>query len=203
MRTHPELVICEHCDHVYQRVKLPRGGVARCAVCGAVLYRACLLDVDRRLAFAVTAAVFFIIGNVSPVMQISMQGLHNEVTLWQAMLALGHGQTAPIVIPAVAAAILVPGLQIGILLWILVFARLGGQAPGLPLFLRLLRLLRPWGMVEVCLFAALVAIVKLSGYLSVAPGPGIWAIAGLTLLIPLLTAADVHWLWQLLDEDQQ
>jgi len=133
-------------------------------------------------------------------MQISMRGLHNEVTLWQAMLALGQGQTAPIAIPAAAAAIFVPGMQIAVLLWILIFARLGLQAPGLPQFLRLLNLLRPWGMVEVCLFAALVAIVKLSGYLAVMPGPGIWAVAGLTLLIPLLTAADVHWLWQLLDE---
>jgi paraquat-inducible protein A len=58
-------------------------------------------------------------------------------------------------------------------------------------------------MMEVCLFAALVAIVKLSGFLQVTPEPGIWAVGGLTLLIPLLTGSDVYCLWGLLNEPEE
>jgi paraquat-inducible protein A len=50
--------------------------------------------------------------------------------------------------------------------------------------------------VEVCLLGALVAIVKLSGFLDVLPGVGIWATAALTVLIPLIASRDTHWLWE-------
>lgn len=200
MKIFRDLVVCEHCDCVYRRVELARGGVARCAVCGAVLYRARKLDIDRHLAVAVAAAAVYVLANVCPVMRIGMGGLHNEATLWQAVVALWHGAAAPIAVPAAAAAVIVPGLQIGLLLWVLAHARLGLRAPGLAGSLRLLARLRPWSMVEVALFAALVAIVKLSGYLNVSAEPGIWAVGALTLLLPLLTGSDVRYLWQLLEE---
>jgi paraquat-inducible protein A len=66
--------------------------------------------------------------------------------------------------------------------------------------MRMLNALRPWSMVEVCLLGALVAIVKLSGFLAVLPGVGIWATAALTVLIPLIASRDIHWLWQRVEE---
>ena len=200
MKTFRELVVCEHCDHVYRRVALLHGDVVHCAVCGAILYRAEKLGIDQRLALAVAAAVLFVLVNVCPVMQIDLGGQHNAATLWQAVLALGQGAAAPIALPAAAAAVIVPGMQIVLLLWVLGFAHVRLRAPGLAWCLRMLGHLRPWSMMEVCLFAALVAIVKLSGFLQVTPEPGIWAVGGLTLLIPLLTGSDVYWLWRLLDE---
>lgn len=200
MKTFGELVVCEHCDCVYRRVSLARGGTARCMVCGAVLYRAQKLDLDRHLAIAVAAGVVFVIANICPVMQIGMRGLHNEATLWQAVMALWSGAAAPIAVAAAAAAVIVPGMQIGLLLWVLGYARVGLCAPGLAWALHTLGRLRPWSMIEVALFAALVAIVKLSGYLNVVPGPGIWAVGALTLLMPLLAGTDVRGLWRLLDD---
>lgn len=199
MQVYRHLIVCEHCDHVYRRVPLARGGVMRCSVCGAVLERARKLGIDAHLALAVAGAVIFVLANVYPVMQIGLRGLHNEATLWQAVMALMHGAAAPIAVPAAAAAVIVPGLQLALLLWVLGHARLGLRAPGLAGALRLLAHLRPWSMVEVALFAALVAIVKLSGFLNVAPEPGIWAVALLTLLLPLLTGSDIRHLWALLD----
>jgi len=200
MKTFPHLVVCEHCDRVYRRVALARGGVARCEVCGAVLYRAEKFDIDQWLALTVAAAIVFALANVYPVMQIGMSGLHNEATLWQAVMALGHGLAAPIAVPAGAAAIVVPFLQIVLLGWVLGFARFGRRAPAFALAMRMLNALRPWSMVEVCLLGALVAIVKLSGFLAVLPGVGIWATAALTVLIPLIASRDIHWLWQRVEE---
>ncbi len=203
MNNFRELIVCEHCDYVYRRVALRRGDVVRCSVCGAILYRAEKLSIDQRLALAVAAAVLFVLVNVCPVMQIGLGAQHNAATLWQAVLALGQGAAAPIALPAAAAAVIVPGLQIMLLLWVLSFARARRSAPGLAWCLRVLGRLRPWSMMEVCLFAALVAIVKLSGFLQVTPEPGIWAVGGLTLLIPLLTGSDVYWLWGLLNESEE
>ena len=195
MRTFPGLMVCEHCDHVYRRVGLARGEVARCEVCGAVLCRAERFDIEQWLALTVAAAIVFVLANVYPIIRIGMGGLHNDATLWQSVAALAHGSAAPIAVPAAITAIVVPFLQIALLGWVLGFARCGRRAPGFDAAMRLLHGLRPWSMVEVCLLGALVSIVKLSGYLALVPGVGIWAMAALSILLPLIASRDTHQLW--------
>ncbi len=195
MRTVPELIVCEHCDAVYRRLGLARGQVARCEVCGAVLYRAERLDLEQWLALTIAAAIVFMLANVYPIIRIGMGGLHNEATLWQSVAALAHGPAAPIAVPAAITAIGVPFMQIVLLGWVLGFARSGRRAPGFAGAMRLLHGLRPWSMVEVCLLGALVSVVKLSGYLEVVPGVGIWAMAALSVLLPLIANRDSTPLW--------
>lgn len=196
MKTFPRLIVCEHCDGVFHRTVLARGEMARCDSCEAVLYRADRLSVDQWLALTVTAAIMFVLANVYPVIRISLAGLHNEATLWQSMRALAHGAAAPIAVPAALAAIIVPLIQILLLGWVLAYARCGRRAPGFAVAMKGLNHLRPWSMVEVCLLGALVTIVKLSGYLSVVAGVGIWATAGLTVLLIIIASRDTHWLWE-------
>lgn len=199
LRTFPEWVVCEHCDSVYRRVALANGQVARCERCLALLYRASSLDTERWLALTIAAAIMFIIANVCPLVRISLQGLHNEATLWQSAAALAHGPAAPIAVPAALSIIIVPFLQIALLGWILVFARRKKRAPGFATAMRMLVVLRPWSMVEVCMLGVLVAIIKLSSFLEVAPGPGIWAMAILMILITIIANRDVHWLWEMVE----
>jgi paraquat-inducible protein A len=147
----------------------------------------------------VAAAIAFAIAQASPVIRIGLQGLHNEATLWQSALALAHGPATPIALPAALAVIVVPFLQIGLLAWVLAHARIGRRAPGLAWAMRVLVAIRPWGMVEVGLLGMLVAIVKLAGFVQVAPGAGIWATAVLTVLLALIAGRDVHSLWEALE----
>jgi paraquat-inducible protein A len=196
MKIFPNLVLCEHCDSVYERPRLAPGQAARCRQCDAVLYRASSLDLDRWLALTVTTAIVFAIAQACPVIRISLQGMRSEATLWQATAALAHGPAAPIAVPAALAVILVPFLQIGLLAWILVHARIGRRAPGFAAALRVLVALRPWSMVEVALLGMLVAVVKLAGFVQVAPGAGIWATAVLMVLLALIASCDVHRLWE-------
>jgi paraquat-inducible protein A len=200
LRAFPEWVVCEHCDSVYQRVALGNGQVARCERCLALLYRASGLDVERWLALTITAAIMFMIANLCPLVRISLQGLHNEATLWQSAAALAHGPAALIAVPAALSIIVVPFLQIALLGWILAFARSKRRPPGFAPAMRMLVLLRPWSMVEVCMLGILVAIIKLSSFLEVAPGPGIWAMAVLMVLITIIANRDVHWLWDMVED---
>ncbi|EPK4900547.1 paraquat-inducible protein A [Klebsiella pneumoniae] len=199
----PDLVVCEHCDRVYRRIALAPDEVARCEQCAAILYRANRLDVERWLALTVAAAIVFVIANVCPVVRISMQGLHNEATLWQSAAALAYGPSAPIAVATAISIIVAPLLQITLLAWVLVFARVGRRAPGFAQAMRMLVALRPWSMIEVGLLGILVAVIKLSSYLQVAPGPGIWATAVLMLLITLIASRDIHWLWELTGQQPQ
>ena len=182
MKTYPDLVICEHCDAVFQRRMLAPREVASCTACASVLYRGHVLNVRARLALAVTAAIAFLIANLCPVISINLHGLESQTTMWQAVLALAQGEAAPISVPTAAVAVLVPFLQIVILIWVLWFARGGARAPGFAWAMKLLGVLRPWSMVEVCMLGILVAVIKLSSLVQVHPGAGVWATAALMVL---------------------
>lgn len=191
----PNLVICEHCDSVYHRLPLGDGEVARCERCSASLRCGNRLDIDRWLALTLTAAVMFVIANTCPVVRISLHGLRNEATLWQAVMALVHGAASPIALPVAMSIVVAPGLQIALLAWVLLHARKGRRAPGFAAAMNTLGFIRPWTMVEVGMLGILVAIIKLSSIVRVAPGPGIWAMACLMVLISLIGSSDIRWLW--------
>jgi paraquat-inducible protein A len=197
MTIHPDLVICEHCDAVYQRRVLAKGEVASCAACGSVVYQATNLNVRERLALSVTAAIAFLIANICPIITINLHGLESHTTLWQAAMALAQGDAAPIAVPTAAVAVLVPFLQIAILIWVLLYARTGQRAPGFAQAMKLLNILRPWSMIEVCMLGILVAVIKLSSLVQVYPGAGVWATAGLMILMTLIAGRDVSQLWAL------
>lgn len=195
MQVEPALIICEHCDSVYRRLPLSRGESARCLRCGAVLARADLLHVDALLALTLTTAVVFVLANVYPVIEINANGQTNSATLWQAILALAIGPSLLMAMVCAIALFFVPLAQIGLLAWVLWFARRGERAPGFAPSMVVLTHLRGWSMVEVFLLGTLVSIVKLAGLLDVSPGPGIWAMAALTFLITLLAGRNVRSLW--------
>jgi len=197
MKTFPQLILCEHCDTAYQRPALAQGEVARCEVCAATLCRSGHLDLDGWLALAVAALVADIIANICPVIRIGLQGLHNEATLWQSVMALAQGPVALIAVPTALAVIAVPFAQILLLLWVLAYARAGRRAPGFVAAMKLLVALRPWGMVEVAMLGILVSVIKLSGFLHVVPGAGIWATAALMVLLTIVVSRDFHELWSL------
>lgn len=186
------LIICEHCDSVYQRPALARRQTAHCLRCGALLEKARHLNADQLLALTLAAAILFLFANAFPIMQIGLQGLSNEATLWGTVEALAYGRITPIALVAGLSIIFAPGLQIILLAWVLVYARDGQIAPGFRACMRALEHLRPWSMLEVCLLGILVAIIKLGGMLDVHPGIGLWAMA---ILILLIAGRDVRGLW--------
>lgn len=199
VKAYPELVVCEHCDSVYNRRTLHKREVARCLACKAILYRASQLDVDRWLAMTLAAAILFVIANTRPVILISFHGLHNAATLSQAAGALASGPIALIAIPTALTIILVPLMQIVTLGWVLIFARLGHRAPGFPFAMRLLARLRPWSMLEVAILGILVAVIKLASLVDVRPGAGLWAMGALVVLIIIIANRNTEWLWDLTD----
>jgi len=192
-----DLIICEYCDAVYRQQPLRRHQRALCVRCGGVLQRAAGLSVQQRLALSVTAAILLVFANSYPVMGISMQGLGNSATLWDAVMILSDGPITLIALVAGLAIILAPVLQVSLLLWVLGFAQSGRRAPAFAWCMRWLEALRPWSMLEVCLLGCLVAVIKLSGMLNVTPGVGLLAIAALSVLILAIAGRDIRGLWEL------
>jgi paraquat-inducible protein A len=95
-------------------------------------------------------------------------------------------------------AVFVPLIQILTLLYVLVPLRLGRRVPGQNLLFRMLVALRPWGLTEVFMLGAVVALVKLSAQAEVSPQVSLIAYGLLMISIAALTSAtpsEQYWRW--------
>jgi paraquat-inducible protein A len=197
MATTDQLIICEHCDSVYQKVTLAKHQKTLCTRCGGVLQRYNGLTVEQRLALTFTALMLWLFANFYPVMSISLKGLKNSATLWDSVLALSLGPITFIAMVAAIAMIIAPIFQLLLLLWVLGFALARQRSPGFRFCMRWLEALRPWSMLEVCLLGAMVAVIKLAGLLDVLPGIGLFALAALSLMMIRIAGRDIRELWDM------
>jgi paraquat-inducible protein A len=113
----------------------------------------------------------------------------------QAFYEQGYGALAVLV---AFTAVIVPLIQILALLYVLVPLRLGRAVRGQNLMFRLLTALRPWGLTEVFMLGAVVALVKLSAQAEVSPRVSLLAYGLLMLSIAALTSAtpsEQYWRW--------
>jgi paraquat-inducible protein A len=195
--SYPDVTICASCDQAFARRPLSSTEWARCRRCGSTLERGHRFSLSTWLALTLTAAIVMVFANVFPVAVISLGGLESDATVWRSVVALAVGPGAPVAIAAGMIAIGVPVLQVLTLLWLLSFAVAGRSCPYFVVAMRVLRASKPWGMIEVCLLAILVALVKLSGFLHVVPGVGVGAIVVLAPLMAVITNRDVGDLWSL------
>ena len=192
-----ELIACRDCDTVYAQVPLSRGQIARCGRCQAVIAHHPSADVDKAFAVALASGIVFFIANVTPVLGIEVAGTHTEANIWKAVLSMQTGWISLAALVLVVTMFLVPLIQVTLVLWLMSFAKAGRRAPAFSRILVALHRLRPWSMSEVFLLGALVAIVKLSNFLPISTGPGVWALTMLTLLLALLGRFDPRSWWEL------
>ncbi len=191
------LIACHECDLLQTEPALAPGQTARCTRCGAFLARNPPDSLDRSLALTLTAAILYLLANVCPLVSLDMQGRRIEVTLTGAVQALWQDGMAPVAALVFVTAVLFPLLELTMILLVLVPLRIGRVSPRLAAFFRLVRSVKPWGMVEVFLLGMLVSLVKLSHLATVLPGTAFWATAGLILALTLAGRAfDTRLLWQ-------
>jgi paraquat-inducible protein A len=194
-----ELAICRYCDTVHRCSDVPGRTTPHCVRCGSPLYHA-NADLGAMLAITLTATVAFVIANGLPLITMSANGQQTDATLWGAIVA-SHDQELPLVAGALTISlIIVPFIEIVLLLSVLVPLCAGTRPLGFSLIMRLIRVMRPWRMVEVFLLGIVVAVVKLAGLASTVPGWGSFGIVVMTFALASLASFDVGALWRRADE---
>lgn len=184
-----QLIACQECDLLQREIPLPIGGEAHCRRCGAMLYRSSPRSLDNSLAFALAAAVLFIIANIYPLLGIEIQDNPNATHLFGAVLYLWNHHMHLIASLVCITAIIIPGLEIAMIVYLLLPLRFRIVPAGLPLILRLLQSIKPWGMVEVFMLGILVSLVKLKGTSTIIPGVALWSFGGLTLMLAAVASS--------------
>lgn len=194
------LVACHECDLLQQEVDVPPGGSARCVRCEAVLYRNPRNSLERALAFAVAAAVFFVVANAFPLVGLRVSGELIETSLFGAAAALRAGGMPVLGTVVFITTVVAPLIELVAMLGLLVplyFDRLprGGTS-----VFRTLRAVQPWRMPEVMLIGVFVALVKLAHLAEVIPGIALFSLgAFMFLLAACIATFDPRVLWAKVD----
>lgn len=197
MQEVPDLIACEHCDAIYRRLQLKSHETALCLRCGAELEH-CISDQQGHvLPLTIASLIMFVLANAFPIVAIELQGISSSTTLIGAVLTL-NAEGMPFVATAVlGTTILFPLFQLLVLLYLFAPLRHPGRMPIARQSVRILQVLRPWGMVEIFLLGSIVALVKLSSMATVIPGIALWSLGTLALLLAALFSYDPRYLWRL------
>ena len=192
----PSLIACHECDLLQREIALPPGGTACCSRCGAVLYRNIPDSLDRTLAYTLGAAVLFIVANLSPIVGLDAQGNHTSTTLFGTVRTLYDTDMTSVAALVFVTTILMPTLDIGAMLYMLLPLKFGWVPKGLPAMFRLVQTVRPWGMVEVFMLGTLVSLAKLAHIAAVLPGVALWSFGALMFLVAAAASSfDARELW--------
>lgn len=188
---------CHGCDLLQRVPPLSPGGKARCPRCAQVVAVHPAHPLDTPLALCIAAAVLVIVANVCPLMSLSAAGRTASTTLAGGAYEMWvHGSEVTAVVVAFCV-VLAPILYVGSMLTVMIAVQRGPAPAWVGDFMRLADRLRPWSMNEVLLLGLLVALTKIAELAEVIPGPGLFAVVGLVILIPWIASTfDPHAIWE-------
>jgi len=191
-------VMCDRCNTLYRKVQLPPGKRARCKRCGAILYRYDPAYLDRAFSLSLAGIILFILANLFPLVEIGLWGKEHGLTILSSILRLSaEGYT--VVAVGVALLIMVVPMMVLLDYILLIFLLKKGCKQGLARHLLLfLSRMAPWSMVDIFAVSILIALVKLSGQVSIHFGLSFWALvlyAGIDIY--LTKARRIGTLWEI------
>ncbi len=191
-------VMCDRCNSLYRKVQLPAGKRARCKKCGAILYRYDPAYLDRALALAVSGIIFFVLANLFPLIRVGLWGKEHTLTLFSAISVLEGGGFYIVAIGVTLLVLVIPLLVIVDYAVLILLLKLGKRPEMARRLLVSLSHLIPWSMVDIFTVSVLIALVKLSGKVTIHFGVAFWALviyAGIDLY--LTRARRIGTLWEI------
>ena len=193
------IIVCHECGKQHHHRELPRGATARCSRCGYLLYRHRPPSFERALALTLAGVMLFSIANLFPFIGIDMAGNINQTTLISGAVEMYREGKWMLSMVVLFTSVIAPGLQLGLLLYLLLPLNLGRMPPDLPRVFRLVNHLLPWSMMDVFLLGIFVSSVKLADFGTIIPGLALGAFLLLILVLAAAQAAiDPDRIWSLI-----
>jgi len=197
VRGHGRLRECPDCGLFMRLPSLPRGAVARCPRCAAVLRRRRTDPVGRSLALAVTGLLLFVLALRLPFMDVDVGGQTHTTTMLTGPAELEQQGVWEL---SLAVLVTTLGAPLGRLL-ALTYVLIGLTFPRPPRHLyavfRWVEWLNPWSMVEVFLLGVFVAYTRLIAIAHVEVGGAVLALAGLMMATAAADSAlDDEAIWE-------
>ena len=190
-------VACPDCDLLQQIPPLPPGGKACCVRCGCTLAKQPSGPRDLPLALTIAATIVFVIGNLSPLMDLSVVGRTASTTIVGGAYEMWMQDEKITGILVAFCAVIAPGGYLLFMLILLLASRRSPAPSWVGEMLRWVEHFQMWSMLEVMMLGILVALIKIAELATVAAGIGMYAIGALVLLFPaIMVTFDARELWQ-------
>jgi len=189
------LLACETCE----KVAVAEGeGPHECRRCGSLLHGRKPQGIARAWALIIAAAVLYIPANVYPVMTVVQMGSGLPTTILGGVEELVAAKMYPLALLVFFASIMVPMLKLCGLVLLLVMTQFG-SARRLVDRVRLYRIISVigrWSMIDIFMESILVALVQFGAIVTIEPGVGAIAFAGVVILtIFAAEAFDPRLMW--------
>lgn len=165
------------------------------------MYRNATDSIGRTLAYTLASVVLFVISNIFPIFAIEIKGNGSTINLAGAVRYLWNEQMQSVSLLVFLTTMLIPAFELITMTYVLLSLKLRRIPAGHAVLMRMLRVVKPWGMVEVFLLGVLVSLVKLTSSFKVIPGIALWSFGGVTLLLAAAAASfSTRDVWACLDE---
>lgn len=186
--------------HICEKVSPISDG--KCPRCGGHLHTRKRDSINRTMALMIAAAILYVPANLLPILTIRELGIAREKTIISGLIEFWEMGSYPIAIVIFSASVLIPLLKISALFWLCAAAK--GMIPYSAKMLGkvywITELMGRWSMVDIFVVAILVAMVQIGNYMTVTPGPGALAFAGVVILTMLAAMSfDPRLLWDQLE----
>jgi paraquat-inducible protein A len=169
---------CPVCGLLQRLPPLPRGAVAQCSRCGAVLRRRRVDPVGRSLALALTGLLLFAFAVALPFIDINAAGRENATLLLTGPLELRKYGLWELAVVVLVTSVGAPLARLLGLTYVLLGMHLRHPPRHLYALFRWVEWLRSWSMVEVFLLGVFAAYTRLAATAQVDLGGAVYALAG-------------------------
>lgn len=182
--------------------KVSPESLGKCPRCGTHLHIRKPNSIQRTIALMIAAGLLYIPAQVLPIMTVVELGDSTENTIVGGMMTFWRSGAYPIALVIFTASILIPLLKIIALTW-LCLAATGKLHPSPAMLGKIYwftELLGRWSMIDIFVVGILVALVQLGNYMTITPGPGALAFAGVVVLTMFAAMSfEPRLLWDRLD----
>ena len=192
-----DLIACQDCDRLYPVQPLQPREMAKCARCGAVLYRSAESNINEMLALSIAALILFVIANVDPMMTLKIFGESSRCTIIGAVDIFAKVGYMELAILVLLLAFILPLVKLLLLIYILTPMALDRKAPNAASAMVLYQHIDEWGMLDIFMLGILVALTKIADIAHVELGMGLFAFIGLFITtVSISMTLDTHAIWK-------
>lgn len=200
MMASASVVSCDTCGLVQAVDRLPPGAAAECTRCGSFIAAGSSRSrLELVAALSLAALVLYVPANIYPILKMHLHGAYSESTVWDGVVTLMTYNEWAVAVIVFLASMVIPLVKLAGLFALVLTARMGwGRHLRERTWLyKFIDAIGPWAMLDVFLLAVLVALVKLSSWAKVIPGPGLLAFTAMVVLTMLASAAfDPKLIWE-------
>ena len=176
-----------------------------CDTCGSHLHLRIKNSVQKTWALLITSLVLYVPANMLPIMRTNFFGEETTNTILGGVFVLWEHGSYPIAVIIFIASVMVPIGKIIALSWLCYSVQMQSQRSyqqKTQLF-RVTHLVGRWSMVDVFVVAVLVALIKLGNIMSIYPGLGAVAFAGMVIITVLAALSfDPRLIWDPINKEK-